>query len=221
MPLPEDAPAPRKPLTRDRVLGAALALADAEGLAKLSMRRLADRLGVEAMSLYHHVAGKDDLLAGLTDRVIGEIDWTDDPQDWRGSMRARGFAAHRVLMRHGWAPLLIVSGMNVGPNMLRYIDRTLGCLLGAGFDLPTADHAWNTMDACILGFTLQRLHFPLEPQAYAGAAAEFLPMLPPETHPHMHRLTALVASGGHDGVQDLGFGLDLLLDGLERLRQRG
>lgn len=216
----EDSPAPRKPLTRDRVLEAAMALADAEGLSRLSMRRLADRLGVEAMSLYHHVGGKEDLLSGLTDRVIGEIDWTDDPADWRASMRARAFAAHRVLMRHGWAPLLIVSGMNVGPNMLRYIDRTLGCLLGAGFDLPTADHAWNAMDACIHGFTLQRLHFPLEPEAYAGAAAEFLPMLPPETYPHMHRLAALVASGAHDGVQDLAFGLDLLLDGLERLRLR-
>ena len=115
----EASPAPRQPLTRDRVLTAALALADAEGLAKLSMRRLADRLGVEAMSLYHHVAGKDDLLSGLTDRVIGEIDWTDDPGDWRVSMRARAFAAHRVLMRHGWAPLLRVSGVNPGPRTLR------------------------------------------------------------------------------------------------------
>lgn len=218
--MPPSPTAPRDPLTRDRVLEAALALADAEGLARLSMRNLAARLGVEAMSLYHHVAGKEDLLSGLTDRVIGEIDWPE-ADDWRTAMRARAISAHRVLLRHGWASLLIVSRVNVGPNMLRYIDRTLGCLLDAGFSLPLADHAWNTMDAHIHGFTLQRLHFPLDPADYATAAAGFLPMLSPDTHPHMRRLTELVATGGHDGLQDLCFGLDLILEGLERQRVAG
>ena len=214
--------AQRVPLTRDLVLHTAIRLADANGLVDLSMRKLAQLLGVEAMSLYNHVANKEDVLSGMVDLVAAEIalpvidsGWGPD---WRAVMRARATSAHAVLVRHPWAALLIVSRINAGPAMLSYIDATLGCLRQAGFSDQQADHAWNAIDSYIYGFTLQELHFPLEPADYAAAASHFLPMLPAERYPHMRALTEQVIDGSYDGLHEFTFGLDLILDGLERLR---
>jgi hypothetical protein len=128
--------------------------------------------------------------------------------------------AHRVLMAHPWATQLLVSRINVGPNMLRYIDRTVGCLREAGFSWAMADHAWNTLDAFTYGFTLQRLNFPLEPEQYASASSQFLPMIPAATHPYMNGLSQEIIAKRHDGLQHLELGLDLLLEGLEAMRTR-
>jgi hypothetical protein len=133
-------------------------------------------------------------------------------------MRRRAHSMHEVLMRHPWAVTLLVSRVNVGPNMLRSIDRTVGCLREAGFSWALADHAWNTLDAFTYGFTLQRLNFPLAPKDFASAASQFLPMIPAGQYPYMNGLAQEVASGRHDGLQHLELGLELLLDGLERLR---
>ncbi len=210
----------RQPLTRDRVVAAAISLADHAGLGALSMRRLARELGVEAMSLYNHVTSKDDLLDGMVDAVVGEIAVPEpEPgEDWRLAMRRRAGSAHAVLRRHPWATLPLVSRVNVGPNMLRYTDATIGCLRTAGFSWALADRAWNAMDSHIYGFTLQELNFPFEADAYREAARQYLPLIPETDYPHLHGMTAEVLSGRHAGVQDLGFGLELILDGLERLR---
>lgn len=208
----------RSPLTRERVLRAAVALADEQGIAALSMRTLGAALGVQAMSLYNHVSNKEDILAGIVDLVVGEIEVPAAEEDWRVVMRRRAQSAHAVLMRHPWACGLLMSRANVGPAMLRYLDATLGCLHRAGFSLPMADHAWNAMDSFIYGFTLHKLNFPFKAEEYAQAAAFYLPTLSAAQYPTFHALTVLVATGQHDGLHDLEFGLDLLLDGLERVR---
>lgn len=149
---------------------------------------------------------------------MGELQLPEVGGDWRAAMRGRALTAHHVLMAHPWATMLLVSRMNVGPNMLRYIDRTVGCLREAGFSWAMADHAWNTLDAFTYGFTLQRLNFPLRPEEYAAAARQFLPMIPPAQYPYMNGLSQEVIAGRHDGLQHLELGLELLLDGLELVR---
>lgn len=208
----------RAALTAEKVLRTAARLADKKGLEALSMRTLASTLKVEAMSLYHHVASKEALLDGLVDLVVGELGLPEKGGDWQIGMRRRAVRAHEVLMAHPWATMLFVARVNVGPNMLRYVDHTLGCLREAGFSWKLADHAWNTLDAYTYGFTLQRLNFPLEPGQYASAAKQFLPMIPPANFPHLHGLSIEVIEGRHDGLQQFGLGLDLLLSGLEQLR---
>lgn len=211
----------RAPLTRASIEEVALRLADREGLEALTMRRLAQALGVEAMSLYHHVAGKDALLDALVERVVEELFLPSAEGDWRSEMRRRALTAHAVLMAHPWATMLFVARLNVGPHMLRYVDGTLGCLRAAGFSWAHADHVWSALDAFTYGFTLQRLNFPLAPEAYASSAEGFLPSLPPETHPHLRGLAVEVIAGRHDGIQHLEFGLDVLLEGFEALRAQG
>lgn len=209
----------RAPLTRERVLKTAVALADKIGIAALSMRRLGQELRVEAMSLYKHVAHKEDLLGGIVDRVVGEIAVPVIGGDWKAAMRRRALSAHEVLMRHPWATMLLVSRANVGPAMLRYVDATIGCLREAGFSFAMADHAWNAIDSHVYGFTLQKLNFPFKPDEYAAAAKGFLPQLPPAQYPYLRGMSEQVIAGQHSGLHDLTFGLELLLDGLERLRQ--
>ncbi|MBI1418985.1 MAG: TetR family transcriptional regulator [Limimaricola sp.] len=212
----------RAPLTRARVLEGAVAVADAEGIDALSMRRLARALGVEAMSLYNHVDNKDDLLMGMLDHVVGTIDWPPGGRDWVAGMRARGLATYAMLIAHPWASQVWLSLPHSGPHVLAYVERTLAALVAAGFSLPQADHAWNAMDSHIHGFTLQRLNFPFDPADYARAARENLHLIPADVFPTLRALAAEVAAGRHDGLQDFTFGLDLLLDGLARsLRSTG
>ena len=210
----------RPPLSPERILRAAIKLADRQGLEALSMRKLAATLKVEAMSLYNHVASKDALLDGMVNQIIGEITLPERGGDWKSAMRARAVSALAVMTAHPWAPMLVVSRINVGPNMLRYIDATLGTLREAGLSWEETDRAWNTMDNYIYGFTLQQQNFPVSPDDYASAAAAYLPMLPADRYPYMHELSARVADGSHDGRHDFGFGLEVILDGLERLRNQ-
>lgn len=164
-----------------------------------------------------HVADKDDLLDGMVDLVVAEIEVPLASDPWKEAMIRRATSAHAVLLRHPWACGLLMSRANVGPAMLRYVDATIGCLHAAGFPLPLVDHAWNAMDSHIYGFTLHRLNFPFQAEEYAQVAAAYLPSLSRDRYPAMHALTVLVVKGEHDGIHDLRFGLDLLLDGLERL----
>ena len=206
----------REPLTRDRILRQAIALADREGLAKLTMRRLGDAMGVEAMSLYNHLKNKDDLLDGMVDAVAGEFR-VPTGVPWRAALTARAHRAHEVLMAHPWAAMLFLSRITSGPNQLAHVEATLACLTGAGFSLPQADHVWNALDAYVYGFTLQRLNFPFAPEDYATAARDYAPLIPKDVFPNLRGLSDLVASEAHDGLQDLDFGLEMLLDGVERL----
>jgi len=208
----------RPPLSQERILRAAIKLADRHGLDALSMRTLATSLKVGVMSLYNHVANKDELLDGMVEQIIGEIALPARGGDWKAALRARAISALAVMTAHPWAPMLVVSRITVGPNRLRYIDATLGTLREAGFSWEETDRAWNTMDNYIFGFALQQQNFPVSPDEYAAAAAQFLPMLPAESYPYMHAMSAMVAEGSLDGTLDFHFGLDVILDGLERLR---
>ncbi|WP_027269059.1 TetR/AcrR family transcriptional regulator [Leptolyngbya sp. PCC 6406] len=207
----------RLPLSRERILWAALRLADEGGLEALSMRKLAQALEVKAMSLYNHVANRDDLIDGIVDSVVSEIEVPKPGADWKIAMRRRAISAHEVLLLHPWATMPLVSRVNVGPAMLRYVDSTLGCLKEAGFSFEMADHAWNAIDSHVYGFTLQELNFPIEASAYGDIAAAYLPQIPAEQYPYMNQLTHQVIQGDYDGLHDFEFGLDLILNGLERL----
>lgn len=197
----------------------ALHLADQGGLEALSMRKLAQALDVKAMSLYNHVASRDDLIDGIVERVVSEIEVPKLGADWKTAMRRRAVSAHGVLLRHPWATMLLVSRVNAGPAMLRYVDSTLGCLKEAGFSFEMADHVWNAIDSHIYGFTLQELNFPFAAADYSDVAAGFLPQIPVEQYPYMNKLTQHVIQGDYDGLHDFEFGLDLILDGLDRLLQ--
>ena len=209
-----------KSLTRDTILAAAVALADERGIDALSMRKLAETLGIEAMSLYNHVKNKDDLLDGMVDAVVAEIELPSSTIEWKAAMRQRAMSAHTMMLRHPWVSMLIVSRINIGPSMLRYGDASLGCLRTAGFSYALADHAINAIDSHIYGFTLLKSNFPIEEKEYVQAAEQFLPMLPASIYPHVHALAEEVISGRYSGINAFSFGLDLILDGLEQLAER-
>jgi AcrR family transcriptional regulator len=208
----------RAPLTRERVLEVAVRIADDEGIGALSMRNLASELGVEAMSLYHHVKNKEEILLGIVDIIAAELYVPAIGGDWREEMRRRATTAHAVLLRHRWATMLLVSQPNVGPSMLRYVNATLGCLVEAGFSYPMADHAWNVIYGHVYGFTLQKLNFPFQPDEYAEVARHYVTTNPTDQYPYLYELARWVMERRHDGVQDFSFGLEILLDGLEQLR---
>ncbi|MCT8334860.1 TetR/AcrR family transcriptional regulator [Leptospira sp. 85282-16] len=208
----------RQTLSRILVLESAIRIADEFGLEELSMRHLASSLGVEAMSLYNHVKNKDEVLDGIVDLVISRITLPSIGEDWKQEMIKRAKSAREILILHPWATSLIVSRMNVGVSMLTYFDRTLGCLHSAGFSMQTADHIINTIDSHIYGFILQELNFPIDPNEYAKEASGFLPQLEKSHFSHLTNLTREVISGKYNGLHDFEFGLNLILDGLEKLR---
>jgi AcrR family transcriptional regulator len=213
--------APRIPLTRGRVLHAAVALADASGSETLSMRKLGEALGVEAMSLYNHVANKEDLLDGMIDVVFAEIDLPTGWADWRAAMRQRAISARRVLSRHGWAIGLMESRSSPGPATLRHHDAVIGCLRDAGFSIELAAHAFSVLDSYIYGFALQERSLPFPtPEQTADLAQDILASFPADKYPHLAELTARhVLQPGYDYGDEFEFGLDLILDGLERIRK--
>jgi AcrR family transcriptional regulator len=213
-------PTPPAPLSRERVLRAALRLADEGGIESLSMRKLAQELGVKAMSLYNHVVNKDDMLDGIVDIAVSEIEVPDLSIDWKTAMRRRAISAHEVLLRHPWATMALMSRVNVGPAMLRYVDATLGCLREAGFSFEMADWAWNAIDSHIYGFTLQKLNFPFEATEYSEAAKTGLSLIPADKYPYLNQLTHHVMEGRYDGLHDFEFGLELILNGLDRWRRQ-
>jgi AcrR family transcriptional regulator len=209
----------RQPLSPQKVFAAALQLADHRGIDAVSMRSLGRALKVEAMSLYNHVSSKEQVLDGLVELVVAQMAIPKRGVGWRVAMRERAMSAHAVLMAHPWATMLVVARVNVGPHMLGYVDATIRCLREAGFSYALADHIWNALDAYVYGFTLQKLNFPLKPDEYASAAKQFLPMIPVERFPFLHGLSQEVIAMRHDGMHQLELGLDVLLDGFERLRK--
>jgi AcrR family transcriptional regulator len=210
--------APRAPLTRRRVLDAAVALADRGGVRSLSMRRLAQELGVEAMSLYHHVAGKDDILDGMIDVVFGEIDLPTGEADWKAAMRRRAISARQALRRHPWATGLMESRPTPGPANLRHHDAVLGILRNAGFSVALAAHAYAVLDSYIYGFALQEASLPFHtPEETAQVAQTIMEAFPAGDFPHLTEIAVEhVLRPGYDFGNEYEFGLDLILDGLER-----
>ena len=209
---------PRLPLTRERVLAAAVALADQGGIESLSMRKLAQELGVEAMSLYHHVANKDDILDGLVDVVFGEIDLPAGEDGWRAAMRQRAISAREALRRHPWATGLMESRPTPGAANLRHHDAVLGVLRGAGFSVQLAAHAYSLLDSYIYGFALQEASLPFHtPEEAAEVAQAIMAEFPAADYPHLTEIAVdHVLQPGYDYGNEYLFGLDLILDGLER-----
>ena len=205
----------RAPLSRERVLRAAIDLADRSGLGALTMRRLGQELGVEAMSLYNHVANKDDILDGIVDLVLGDIEVPPTGTHWKAAMRQRAISAHEVLLAHPWAALQIMSRFNIGLGMTRYLDSTLGRLRDGGFSVEGAMDAWHALDSHIYGFTLQELSLPFAAEEAPQVSADVLGQLSAERYPHVVEVITHVIRSGR--VEDFEFGLDLILDGLERI----
>ena len=210
--------APRTPLSRRRVLDAAVALADRDGVGALSMRKLAQELGVEAMSLYHHVANKDDILDGIVDVVFGEIELPAGEAGWEAAMRRRSVSAREALRRHPWATGLMESRRTPGPANIRHHDAVLGVLRNAGFPVELAAHAYSLLDSYIYGFALQEASLPFHtPEETAEVAQEIMAAFPADDYPHLAEIaTEHVLQPGYDYGDEFLYGLDLILDGLER-----
>jgi AcrR family transcriptional regulator len=212
--------APRTPLTRQRVLRAAVALADRGGVGALSMRKLAQELGVEAMSLYHHVANKDDILDGIVDVVFAEIELPTGEAGWRAAMRRRAISAREALRRHPWATGLMESRSTPGPANIRHHDAVLGVLRNAGFPIELAAHAYSLLDSYIYGFALQEASLPFHtPEETAEVAQTIMAEFPADEYPYLAEITTdYVLQPGYDYGNEFLYGLDLILDGLARAR---
>jgi AcrR family transcriptional regulator len=208
----------RLPLSRERILQAALAFADANGIESLSMRKLGEAVGVEAMSLYNHVPSKGDLLDGLIDLVFSEIELPGSADDWRKAMRQRAIAVRAALKRHRWAIGLMESRTSPGPATLRHHDAVLGCLRQAGFPIALAAHAYAALDSYIYGFALQEASLPFETgEQTADMAQDFVAQFSPDEYPHLAEFTFKhVLQPGYDYGCEYEYGLDLILDGLDR-----
>ncbi|NOX23786.1 MAG: TetR/AcrR family transcriptional regulator [Actinobacteria bacterium] len=219
----EPTPKTRTPLTRERVLRAAVALADEGGIRALTMRRIAESLGVEAMSLYYHVTNKDDILDGMVDIAFGEIDLSKDTEDWGDAMRKRAVSVRTVLTDHPWAIKLMQSRTNPGPATLQHHDSVIGTLRNAGFTIELAAHAFSAMDAYIYGFVLQEMSLPFDsPSEVTEIAEAILENSPMDEYPYLTEMAVEhVMKPGYDYGDEFEYGHNLILDGLERARTQG
>lgn len=214
----------RPPLSRERILATAIEIADERGVGAVTMREVASRLGVEAMSLYNHVANKDDILDGMVDTVTARIDLPHDVADWREVMRRRAHSAHELFTRHPWAPLLIDSRGSSGPAALHYYDTILGTLLGAGFAIDDASRAFSLLDSYIYGFGIEQVNMSAGDDSHEERAEDMLEKIPDEQYPNLRLMASHAMEFGYDASADFDFGLQIILDGLERVlseRTRG
>jgi AcrR family transcriptional regulator len=209
----------RVPLSRERLLRGAIAIANAAGIGALTMRSLAQELGVKPMTLYHHVANKEEILDGIIDVVFGEIDLPPADADWRSALRHRAISARNVLGRHPWATPLMESRAAPGPATLRQHDAVIGTLRRAGFTIQMTAHAYSLLDSYVYGFVLTEAGLPFDSaEAVPDVAEAILAQFPSEQYPHFAELAAEhVLQPGYDYGEEFEFGLDLILDGLESL----
>jgi AcrR family transcriptional regulator len=222
----ETAAEPRTPLSRDRVLWAAVELADREGIEALSMRRLGQELGVEAMSLYNHVAKKEDVLDGIVDLIVGEIDPPPDGDDWKLAARNRILSARRVMLRHPWASSVVGSRRQPSPVVMGYMDGMGGIMRGGGFSVDLMHHAFHVLGSRVLGFSQELF----DDSGEVEAAPEMQALMIRQMAEAFPNLTAVMEQVAHDDASVVGsgcddqfefeFALDLILNGLEGLRQR-
>jgi AcrR family transcriptional regulator len=205
-------------LSRDRVVSAGVAFADDRGIASLTMRKLGEVLGVEAMSLYNHVANKEDLLDGMVDAVFDEIELPSRRAGWKTAMRRRAESAREVLGRHPWAISLMDSRTSPGPATLRHHDAVIGSLRGAGFSIEMTSHAFSLLDSYVYGFAVQEASLPFaSADESVDVAEQMVSQLPADAYPHLVELAVgLVLERGYDSDEGFSFGLDVVLDGLER-----
>ena len=212
------APKSKKALSRRKVLNAAMKLASNEGLSGVSMRKVAKVLGVEPMSLYHHVKNKDDILNGMVDLILGKISFVKESVNWRLSMKERGISTRRILQDHPWALGVLESRPEPGPKTLEYHDSVLGVLLGAGFSMALAGHAFSSLDAYTYGFVMQEQSLPFDNEhELQQIAASILNSFPPGKYSNLKKFTIEhVLQPGYSYDREFEVGLDLVLDSLER-----
>jgi AcrR family transcriptional regulator len=210
----------RVPLSRDLVLRTALGLADQGGLESLSMRKLGQELGVEAMALYYHFANKDEIVDGIVDLVFGEIERPTPGAEWKSAMRRRAISLRDALLRHRWAIGLMEARRNPGPANLRHHDAVIGNLRAAGFDMELVAHAYSCLDAYIYGFALTKMNLPFDTgDDVAGMAQDMLAPFPVDEYPNLVAfITEHAMKPGYDFGDEFKYGLDVVLDGLERDR---
>ena len=211
---------PRVPLSRERVLQAAIRIADEGGIDTLSMRRLAKELGVEAMSLYNHVANKDEILSGIVDIVASEVEMPANRGNWKAEVRRSAISAHDEFLRHRWACPLMMRTTSPIPSRMRWMEWLLRTLREAGFSPNLTHHAYHTLDSHITGFTLWQVSFPFETrEELVDLAEDFLPKIPADEYPYViEHAKEHLAEPDPDEPNEFEFGLDLILDGLERMR---
>jgi AcrR family transcriptional regulator len=209
----------RTRLNRDRVLRASVAFADQNGISSLSMRKLGEALGVEAMSIYNHVASKEELLDGMVDLVFAEIDLPASGGAWKTAMRKRAESTRTVLARHHWAITLMTSRRAPGPATLRHLDRTAGCFRDAGFSVAMAAHAMSLLDSYVQGFALQEASLPFDESGDMSAATQdVLDQRPMASGAFAHlaeMAEELLLQPGYSYGNEFAFGLGLILDGIE------
>jgi AcrR family transcriptional regulator len=218
----EETAAPREPLSRERILGTAIALADEGGVESLSMRKIALELGVVPMALYKHVANKDELLDGLVDVVVGEIDPPLPDADWKTTIRERALSARRALLRHPWASQVIESRTDPTPAVIEYMDTMIGVFRGGGFSIDVTHHAMHAMGSRLLGFSQELFEDTADDDPEAQA---MMLQWMADRYPHITEMVeaishddASVVGSGCDDQFEFEFALDLMLDGLDRLR---
>lgn len=207
-------------LSKQRVVIEAVRLADREGVDGLSMRRLAGVLSAGAMSLYHYVANKDELLDAMIDTVFEEIELPPEGADWQSAMRRRAVSTRQVLARHPWAIGLMESRTSPGPANLRHREAVTACLRRAGFSVVMATHANWLLDSYVYGYALQEVSLPFDTADELADMAEevFLPQLPPDEFPYLNESAVELVAAGYDPAEEFIFGLDLVLAALEPLR---
>lgn len=207
----------RTPLSRDKLLEAATAVADAGGIRALTIRSVAAELGVKPMSLYHHVASKEAIIDGVIDSVFTEIAPPPSDVGWRSALGERAHSVRAVLRRHPWATPLMESRQNPGPATLRHHDAVIGTLRRAGFSITLAAHAYSLLDSYIYGFALEEAALPFSPQDVEEAVQDYLNKFPSEdAYPYLAEMAKEhVMKPGYDYGDEFDFGLELILDGLE------
>jgi AcrR family transcriptional regulator len=210
---------PRLPLSRDRILRAALELADEGGIESLTMRKLGQTLGFEAMSLYNHVANKDDVLDGILDLVLGESEPPSPAGDWDEAIRTSAVSVHDALRRHPWSCTLLMAPERMRPARLRYMDLLLGRLREAGFSAETTYHAYHVLDGHIFGFSLWETSHTYTAEDVSNFEAKFADTITADAFPYLHEHAQQhFSEGPHRDVHAFEFGLDLIVDGLKKIR---
>jgi len=209
----------RAPLTRDRIVRAGLEIADASGVEAVTMRRVGQELGFEAMSLYRHVKGKDDLLDGMLDVVLAEWELPSDDEPWAEAVRTSALSVHAALRRHPWAARLLMTPGHLRPARLGYMDRLLGALRRGGFDPDTTYHVYHLLDGHIFGFSLWEIAYTSAETTDEELVARFIASVPWDDYPHLteHR-DQHMTDGAHREVSAFEVGLALILGGLESRR---
>jgi AcrR family transcriptional regulator len=209
----------RLPLSRDRILHAALELADERGIESLSMRKLGQALGFEAMSLYNHVVNKDDVLDGILDLVLAESEPPSPTGDWVAAIRTSAISVHDALRRHPWSCTLLMAPDHARPARARYMDVLLGRLREAGFSAETTYHAYHVLDGYIFGFALWETSHSYTAEEASNLATKFAETITADTYPYLHEHAQQhFSEGPHREVSAFELGLDLIVDGLKTIR---